>query len=245
MTPSGRHRFPQFGLWPLAVLLSLAGGQFAAADPNRPADAAGQNFDVGMGHWLSAVRHRFKLRLGAEEKLRKLGLFQKAFVPNFARDLRDQDPTRREAAAFALGLLGPTAKAAAPDLVVATDDGIHSVQEAAISALGRIGASGGDVTSAIVAAAAKRPALRRNAVYALAEMDAPDSAAVEFLVDSLSANDGIFCWAAVTALGRIGPRADAALEPLKALFDDKNPEVQGARCWQYGGSIKATRYWLD
>lgn len=93
-------------------------------------------------------------------------------------------------AARVLGDLGPVARDAVPDLIELSDS-VHFGSTSAISALGRIG----------------------------------DPAAVPHLVELLetaTSNDefvSIKAWYALTALGRIGPAAEAALPDVLAMFD--------------------------
>lgn len=87
--------------------------------------------------------------------------------------LADRDPLVAEAAAWALGERGeaddPTVEALAGTATAHRD---ALVREAAVAALGALEAPGG--LSAILAATADKPAIRRRAVLALAPFDGPE-----------------------------------------------------------------------
>lgn len=85
----------------------------------------------------------------------------------------DPHPSVVEAACFALGEIGATAAAAVEPLVsVATRHGDPLSREAAVAALGSIGAPDG--LPAVLAALEDRPAIRRRAVLALAAFEGPE-----------------------------------------------------------------------
>jgi HEAT repeat protein len=94
-------------------------------------------------------------------------------VPALVAALVDGDPRVVEAACFGLGELGAGAAAAVTALstvVTGADDPL--CREAAVAALGAIGAEAG--LAAILAATTDKPAVRRRAVLALAPFDGPD-----------------------------------------------------------------------
>ncbi len=89
--------------------------------------------------------------------------------------LADHDVTVTEAAAWALGELGPAAvrAGAVPALAaVASDHDDPLAREAAVAALGALGDPAG--LPAVLAACGDKPAVRRRAVLALAPFDGPD-----------------------------------------------------------------------
>src|SRR6266516_741401 len=89
--------------------------------------------------------------------------------------LADDDVTVIEAAAWALGELGPAAlrAGAVPVLAaVAVDHDDPLAREAAVAALGALGDPAGQ--PAVLAACGDKPAVRRRAVLALAPFDGPD-----------------------------------------------------------------------
>jgi HEAT repeat protein len=99
-------------------------------------------------------------------------------VPALVAALADADPRVVEAACFGLGEVGAeaasaesaSAVAAISAVVTGADDPL--CREAAVAALGAIGAETGLV--AILAATTDKPAVRRRAVLALAPFDGPE-----------------------------------------------------------------------
>ncbi len=93
--------------------------------------------------------------------------------------LGDGDVTVVEAAAWALGELGPAAAAAVAGLASVTTGHADAIaREAAVAALGAIGDARG--LGAVLAACTDKPAVRRRAVLALAPFDGPEvDAAIE------------------------------------------------------------------
>jgi HEAT repeat protein len=89
--------------------------------------------------------------------------------------LGDDEVTVIEAAAWALGELGPPAIRAGAVSALATIAGEHDdplAREAAVAALGALGDPSG--LPAVLAACGDKPAVRRRAVLALAPFDGPD-----------------------------------------------------------------------
>lgn len=88
--------------------------------------------------------------------------------------LADRDLGVVEAAAWALGELGPTAPAAVVTALVgvATDHPDALAREAAVAALGAVGDAAG--LPAVLAACTDKPAVRRRAVLALAPFTGPE-----------------------------------------------------------------------
>ena len=88
--------------------------------------------------------------------------------------LADDDPAVAEAAAWALGELGPAAVEAGAVTHLAEAAGAHAdalVREAAVAALGALGDQDG--LEALLAACSDKPAIRRRAVLALAAFEGP------------------------------------------------------------------------
>jgi HEAT repeat protein len=107
-----------------------------------------------------------------------------AMVDGLVPRLGDPDVTVVEAAAWALGELGPAATAATAQLAsVATGHADALAREAAVAALGSIGDGRG--LAAVLAACTDKPAVRRRAVLALAPFDGPevDAAIARALTD--------------------------------------------------------------
>jgi HEAT repeat protein len=70
-------------------------------------------------------------------------------VPVLARALKKSDPLSRRHAAEALGLIGPAARQAAPDLIAALNDPNRAVRAAAAESLGTINAAGEPTVAAL------------------------------------------------------------------------------------------------
>ncbi len=88
--------------------------------------------------------------------------------------LADNDPAVAEAAAWALGELGPAAVEAGAVTPLAEAAGGHDdplVREAAVAALGALGDQDG--LEALLGACSDKPAIRRRAVLALAAFEGP------------------------------------------------------------------------
>ncbi len=99
--------------------------------------------------------------------------FGQQAVTFLVRRLADEDPSVAEAASFALGELAGEADAAVSALAaVARGHADPLVREAAVAALGAVGAPEG--LEAILAATTDKPAVRRRAVLALAPFEGPD-----------------------------------------------------------------------
>jgi HEAT repeat protein len=98
-----------------------------------------------------------------------------AACPSLVASLDDAASEVAEAAAWAMGELGPAAVAAGA--VATLSDTVRShrdplVREAAVAALGSLGDPAG--LPAVLAACEDRPAIRRRAVVALAAFDGPE-----------------------------------------------------------------------
>lgn len=97
-----------------------------------------------------------------------------ASCSELVRSLDDPDPGVAEAAAFALGELGPAAVAAGAvgALATASTRPDPLLREAAVAALGSLGHPEG--RAAVLAACSDRPTVRRRAVVALAAFSGPE-----------------------------------------------------------------------
>jgi HEAT repeat protein len=144
-------------------------------------------------------------------------------VPALAKALSDESVDVRVAAARALGAIGPDAKAAVPQLDKALDDPAGIVTLTAFEALGSI----------------KGPAVRVLAKRLEDEAYLPLAAAVlgQMGPDAAPATIGLVKQLRTTkepevqveilvALGAIGPKAEAAIEPLLDLAKSGQNELQ-------------------
>jgi HEAT repeat protein len=146
------------------------------------------------------------------EVFRTLAQIGPASVPELARALEDGPPQVRKLAAWALGIVGPQAKAALPQLEQALKDKSAQVRFLAAYALGEMGPLAREATPAL----ARRlrdpdPAVRARAAEALREIGAD---AVPALADLLKDQHPEARLGAVWALSLLGPKAKPAVPAL-------------------------------
>ncbi len=165
--------------------------------------------------------------------LARMGPQAKTAVPALVTALRDDDPQTRREILFALGSIGPAASAAVPALIKSLDDEDMDVRYSAAFALGRIGPK----------ASAAEPVLNENlnspdkflalvSAWALVHI-APDgeqtlSKAMPLLIKGLGNSGATARIEAANALGVLGPKAKAAIVPLRKLLADQNEQVKAA-----------------
>ncbi|MSR57705.1 MAG: HEAT repeat domain-containing protein [Planctomycetaceae bacterium] len=152
-------------------------------------------------------------------------------VETLVRDLSAPQVTVREAAAEALGALGPASIEAVPALVGALHDKDPRVQHEALIALGRIGPAAGKATEALQAILENGPpALKLGAIHALGSIGAEAKASTETLLTIAKGDDQPLKIAAVLALVRIHPgkkdRMDEAVPVLTAALASKSKSIR-------------------
>jgi HEAT repeat protein len=175
-----------------------------------------------------------RVREAAVEALSKIGPNPKTSLKALIGALRDPHAGVRERAAHALGLIGPTAKRAIKPIRSLLDDRETIVRLAAVHALGRIDL---EPRSAI---ATMRPVLgdrsaevRRAAVAALvAHGEKAIPALTQTLKARASSTDARVT--ALLALGKLGPRATAALPALKEALAHEEARVRRSAAWALG-----------
>jgi HEAT repeat protein len=148
------------------------------------------------------------------------------------RDPKQQVSARVEAARM-IGLMGPRAPAAVPDLIRVLERlqgaELEPVQEAIISALGQIGAPAKQALPTMARAAARsvdiEQAARRSTALILAASDSQD---VDALMRQLQDRDSSFRLRAVKALGNLGPAAKIAVPNLLTALQDTDADVRRA-----------------
>jgi hypothetical protein len=138
--------------------------------------------------------------------------------------LKDEDEDVREAAAGALGKIGPGAEKAVPALIQALKDEDRWVREAAAGALGKIGPGAEKAVPALIQALKDYyEELREAAAGALGKIGPKAEKAVPALIQVFKENyenDEDLREAAVKALGKIGPKAEKAIPALTEALDD-------------------------
>lgn len=141
----------------------------------------------------------FTVRGYAAEALRRIGPDAKSAVAALIEALQDKSVHVRSQAAYALAHVGPEASAALPELKKMLDKDLQWKHRFANS----------KVCTGVWAA------------YAIAQLDPDDEVGLTFLVEALDKYaDHDDRRQFITALGRIGPRARAALPALRRILDD-------------------------
>ena len=159
------------------------------------------------GRWLAP-----KLPARLRQKL-----FGQAYVPTAVK--------LRCGAARCLGLLGPKAESAAPQLAQAMSDPEPAVRSDAISALAQLGKAA--VPYLTLALREKDPHARLAAAFYLGRLG-PEAAAVPDLALALQDKETSVRIEAATALRHIGPGAAAAVPALIRCLQNPDP---GVRCY--------------
>ncbi len=150
--------------------------EVVAGDAARALGALGQRASPSVGALVKALSHRDEYtRVYAAEALASIGPLAAAATPDLARALADPIPGVRWAACEALGSIGPAAHPAVPQLITALQDEFLYVRMFAAGALGSIGPKAEAAREALKEAA-KDPALRHEAEWALDRIDGVRSA---------------------------------------------------------------------
>jgi HEAT repeat protein len=140
-------------------------------------------------------------------------------------------PGTRYWAALALGELGPTARAAVPQLAEALSDERPDVRRELLLAIGRIGADAAPAVPQITTLITdKDQAVRNAAAYALGQIGPPAASSLDALRAGLKSEDELLPTVCAWAMARIEPdskEAKAKAKPLLlAALRHKNPRVQ-------------------
>lgn len=150
-------------------------------------------------------------------------MYEGRSVAQWAADLGDRDTPgsddRRRRAAYALGRIGPAAKAAVPALLEVVNDPNMEPRWYAVDALGRIG---GDAKVAqALADAVRNPEndvyVRRNAVKSLGRLGEASKAQTGVLEEQLAGDDAPTRAAAAVALWRID-QGGVSMEALRSML---------------------------
>jgi HEAT repeat protein len=143
--------------------------------------------------------------------LRGLGAEAVEAVPTLRSCLRSADAPVRLGAARALGAIGPAAKAVVPDLGRLLGDADDEVCAEAAAALGTMGPDARSTVDGLLEALNRSSRCHENAVTVLAGLG---DAALPKLIANVEADQAAVRLGCVTALGRMGPAARAAVLPL-------------------------------
>ncbi len=160
----------------------------------------------------------------------------RAAVPALREALLDE--SCGEAAARILGLIGPRASDAVPDLITILDRRLSptTVRGHAAFALGRIGEPNGAIVPALIAALTdSKTEVRERAAEALGGMGSSAREALPALASALKDDEASVAIRACLALSLIGD--EGAAKPLLAAFQDKRSEVSVAASqaiWRLG-----------
>jgi len=162
------------------------------------------------------------VRYRAARFLGRIGPQAHAAVPALIQTLDDPSKSVRHYAARALGDIGRQAKTAVPALTVALTDKDLRVRSSAAYALGQIGPEAKNALPKL-----KEQRLTTWSAYALVQIDLDDEIGIPFLIEKLNnnlqkpKNVGNDSRSVMIALGRIGPRAKAAMPALKEMLKSK------------------------
>lgn len=200
-------------------------------DPYRRAafDALGNIGPAGVPHLVDLLKDpHVPSKYRATEALGRIGPDAKAAVPALLARMKDRGADRldRRAAGEALVAIGPGAVAAVPDLIALIPDKELEVADLAAEALGAIGPAAKDAVEPLLKAirddcrAGEYTRKADAAATALGRIGKPAEPAIPVLIDMLSSDKAQY---PAEALGRFGPAAKGALEPLRKLYPSTAP----------------------
>jgi CubicO group peptidase (beta-lactamase class C family) len=150
----------------------------------------------------------------------------RAEVPKLVAALKDADPLAREAAAQALGRIGPAAEAAVEPLVAAFSDEDLHLRGAAAVALGRIGSAA--VPTLVRALEDPSAEVRWSAAIALGRVGPAGRAAIPALITAVADTSENVRYVAAVALGDLGSAAAEAVPALVEAQHDRDGYVRAA-----------------
>jgi HEAT repeat protein len=221
----GREPESEASLRELVRLLSGRHGVMAVGDRLRCAVQA--HPALAMRLLIPLVAGSGDASLMAAKMLGEIGPDASAAVPRLIQLLRSGDSDAREMAAQALGNMGPAAAQAVPDLARLLGDPKPSVRRRAAHALAHLGPEAGSAAKPLARLIADpNDRVRNSTSYAFQELAYAGRAAVPTLLKLLDADEADVRSRAASALGHIGPFAEAARSRLEALAEDPQEHAQ-------------------
>lgn len=186
---------------------------------------------------IRALRSRTPAdRARAAKTLGRLGWLAKDALPALVGVLRDDDGKVREAAAQAVGQMGPEA---VPDLTGMLAHADKYVRRNAVWALGRLGPGARPALGALGRVLKDGdPRTASGAAQALGNMGADGAAAIPQLTEAMRGTNIVLCRLAAKALSQIGP---PALSTLIAHLQHSDPFVRGESALALGWMGAAAR----
>ncbi len=196
-------------------------GEDAAPAADALVKALGHADGIGWGASAMYARGRYHVA-------RALANIGESTVPAVTKALSDKKT--RLGAAMTLGLLGPKAKAAVPELVKLLADKDPVIRSGVALALSKVAPENGKVVSVLAGALSDSDyGVRHKAARALARCGAAAKGAVPALQKALADARKEVRYAAFGALGRLGPEAVSTLTEALGNGDDAWARKYAAR----------------
>ena len=162
------------------------------------------------------------VRCRSAKALGRLGWLAKDALPGLVQCLRDNDPAVREAAAQAVGLMGPEAL---PHLCAMLGHADKYVRRNAVWALGKLGPLALPAVAPLCQALRDAdPRTASGAAQALGNMQGDAAEAIPALTEAMRGTNIVLCRLAAKALSEIGR---PALPALLAHLRHRDPFVRG------------------
>lgn len=179
--------------------------------------------DDPLPELIRALRSRIpENRLRAAKDLGRLGWLARDALPALVGVLRDEEAKVREAAAQAVGQMGPEALPALTGMLAHTD---KYVRRNAVWALGRLGPAARPALPALCRGLSDPdPRTASGAAQALGNMGAAGAESVPQLAEAMRGTNIVLCRLAAKALSQIGP---PALATLITHLQHTDPFVRG------------------
>jgi HEAT repeat protein len=161
-------------------------------------------------------------RVKAAKDLGRLGWLARESLPTLVGLLRDDDAKVREAAAHAVGQMGPEALPALSGMLAHND---KYVRRNAVWAMGKLGPQAkGALTALCRGLSDADPRTASGAAQALGNMGSDAAEAVPALTEAMRGTNIVLCRLAAKALSQVG---EPALDALIAHLQHTDPFVRG------------------